>query len=162
MSGALRLEDETGFWRAAAFISEALEPFDISRLDLFRLYLYRRNTRAGEPWVGTCYFPRRERPRSRRFIHGYSIRVGVRRDHDWPHVTHEVTGSRSLGPAKHEWEYLRTRVEIASVEEALVFVAGHEAFHFLRHSRQVPGRNTEPAANRYGLEWLHRFRRWEV
>lgn len=39
-------------------------------------------------------------------------------------------------------------------EEAFIWLAGHEAFHWLRHSRQIPGKNYETQANRYGFAWL--------
>jgi hypothetical protein len=43
-------------------------------------------------------------------------------------------------------------------EEAFVWIAGHEAYHWLRHSRQIPGQNYETQANRYGFLWLDEWR----
>lgn len=57
--------------------------------------------------------------------------------------------------------YFRRKFELVrywSPGEVLIWIAGHEAFHFLRHSRQIPGKNFETQANRYGLEWLERYR----
>ena len=36
---------------------------------------------------------------------------------------------------------------------------GHEAFHWLRHSRQIPGANYETQANQYGFAWLDEWRK---
>jgi hypothetical protein len=44
------------------------------------------------------------------------------------------------------------------VSELLVFAAGACSFRFLRHSKQVPGRNGNPAANKFGLQWLEEWR----
>ena len=40
-----------------------------------------------------------------------------------------------------------------------MFVGAHEMFHFLRHSRQIAGRNGENEADQFALEQLHDFRR---
>jgi hypothetical protein len=75
----------------------------------------------------------------------------------WPYEVDEAIGTWTKG---RRWGYEYQRVVFADIEEAAVAVAGHESFHFLRHSRQVPGRNTEPSANRYGIAWLEEFRTW--
>jgi hypothetical protein len=54
--------------------------------------------------------------------------------------------------------YITQPVCYASAEEFAIMLAGHEVYHFLRDSRQIPGRNSEPSANRYGLSWLEEFR----
>lgn len=56
------------------------------------------------------------------------------------------------------WGYVSKTIRFASAIEAAVFLAGHESYHFLRHSRQVPGKNTQVQANRFGLKWLEEFR----
>lgn len=42
--------------------------------------------------------------------------------------------------------------------EAIVFIGGHEAYHFLRHSRQISGRNDERHADLAGLILLECWR----
>jgi hypothetical protein len=40
----------------------------------------------------------------------------------------------------------------------LVFLVSHEAFHYLRRTRQVEGRHGEIAADAFALETLERYR----
>jgi Zn-dependent peptidase ImmA (M78 family) len=40
----------------------------------------------------------------------------------------------------------------------MVWIAGHELFHFLRHTRQVEGIQRETRANRWGFKWLREFK----
>jgi hypothetical protein len=42
--------------------------------------------------------------------------------------------------------------------EAVVHLLAHECFHFLRHSRQIPGRNRENEADQFALAAVDRFR----
>ncbi len=137
---------------ARAFITGQIEKFDLTRLDWFRLYL--RSKMSGR-YIGRCDYPKRIKLRPRTWKHGYRIRCSVR-ETGWPSSKDLAIGSRSYGEG---WEYITEPLTLATLDEALVFIAGHEAFHWLRHSRQVPGRNGEPGANRFGLEWLKQFRK---
>jgi hypothetical protein len=47
---------------------------------------------------------------------------------------------------------------VESLDEAIVWVLSHEAFHFLRRSRQIPGRNTEIEADRFADDRLRFYR----
>jgi hypothetical protein len=46
-------------------------------------------------------------------------------------------------------------------DDLLVFVAGHEVWHYLCHSGQRKG-DHETKANCNGFAWLHEFRRWSA
>jgi Zn-dependent peptidase ImmA (M78 family) len=48
--------------------------------------------------------------------------------------------------------------ELASEEEALVFLVAHEAFHYLRKTRQVAGRHSEIEADAFALKILEQYR----
>jgi len=65
-------------------------------------------------------------------------------------------GTRQLNA--REWEWVWRNEQFQSKEEAFVWLAGHEAFHWLRHSRQIPGKNYETQANRSGFSWLDEWR----
>ena len=45
-----------------------------------------------------------------------------------------------------------------TVDEALVWICAHEAYHYLRRTRQVPGRNMEIDADAFSDEALRHFR----
>jgi hypothetical protein len=98
----------------------------------------------------------RTRPRARTFLHGYRIRACVRPEARYPWDGEIVTGSQTFDDG--EWEYVSVHVRFLDLEEMAVFVAGHEAFHFLRNSGQTTGRNTEPQANLAGLRWVQAWK----
>jgi len=43
--------------------------------------------------------------------------------------------------------------------EHIVWLTGHELFHFLRKTRQIEGRNTQNQANGFGIKCLREYRR---
>jgi len=48
---------------------------------------------------------------------------------------------------------------VKDLDEAIVWMVAHEAFHWLRKTRQIPGRNTEIEADAFGDQMLDEFRR---
>ena len=48
---------------------------------------------------------------------------------------------------------------VNDLNEASVWIVAHEAFHWLRKTRQIPGRNTEIEADAFGDQMLDEFRR---
>lgn len=57
-----------------------------------------------------------------------------------------------------KWRRVYTLQNINDADEAIVFIIGHEYFHFLRNSRQIPGRNTEAQADVHGELLLDMWR----
>ena len=57
-----------------------------------------------------------------------------------------------------EWLTIYRHIRIDNQEEAIVWILGHEAFHFLRKTRQIRGRNVEWQADVYGGELMERWR----
>ena len=58
-----------------------------------------------------------------------------------------------------EWKRVIGYTETRTRDEGLVWIVAHEAFHFLRHTRQIEGRNTEIEADRFADEQLYLLRR---
>jgi hypothetical protein len=56
-----------------------------------------------------------------------------------------------------EWIRVRGSTRLQTLDEAIVWVVSHEAFHFLRRSRQVAGRNTEIQADAFADGMLRFF-----
>ncbi len=83
-------------------------------------------------------------------------------DGTWPEVPegHEV-GDRYVatrdGNNVH-WKRLYRPLELRSEDEVLVFLVAHESFHYLRRTRQVPGRHGEIEADAFALETLEQYR----
>ena len=133
-----------------AFLRLKLAQFDNSNLEYFRLYDRTNHTLRTGAW-GRCAYPSRKKGL------GYRIRCSVAtRSTEFPYPTKWAVGTRQLN-AKY-WEWVWREDQFHTLEEAFVWVAGHEAFHWLRHSRQIPGRNYETQANRSGFEWLDEWR----
>ena len=49
-------------------------------------------------------------------------------------------------------------LELGSEDEVLVFLVAHEAFHYLRQTRQVEGRHGEIEADAFALKMLEHYR----
>ncbi|MDJ0789257.1 MAG: hypothetical protein QNK05_20830 [Myxococcota bacterium] len=143
--------DEIGLPEVIEFTRAELAPFDLSKLDWFKLLPLPKERYSGE-----CTYPVRTKPRARSFRHGYRIRACVCPEADYPWDGEIVTGSETL--ENGDWDYLCTDVRFLDLAEMAVFVAGHEAFHFLRNSGQIVGRNTEPQANLGGLRWVQAWK----
>ena len=160
-----QLVDATGLEQAATFVWRRLRRHDLELLEWFKLL----PLHGHHLLRGLCRYPVRAAPQSRVLAQGYRITASANvRPAIYPHryslaigsVTHEVgeSNGRRARRRRREWSYVLEEVTFRDPAETLVFVAGHEAFHFLRHARQIEGRNTEPGANRYGLEWLREWR----
>ena len=49
-------------------------------------------------------------------------------------------------------------LKLGSEDEVLVFLVAHEAFHYLRKTRQVEGRHGEIEADAFALKVLEQYR----
>jgi hypothetical protein len=97
----------------------------------------------------------------------YHMRVSplyCRPDGTWPKVPegHKV-GDRyasNRGGKSVQWKRLYRPLELRNEDEVLVFLVAHEAFHYLRRTRQVEGRHGEIEADAFALETLEQYREW--
>ena len=81
-------------------------------------------------------------------------------DGSWPDVPegHE-SGAWLIDPKTgQEWKRLYRLLSLRDQDEALVWIIAHEAFHYLRRTRQVDGKNVEIEADRYAEGVLRAFR----
>lgn len=56
-----------------------------------------------------------------------------------------------------QWKRLYRPLELRNEDEVLVFLVAHEAFHYLRKTRQVEGRHGEIEADAFALEALEQY-----
>ena len=49
-------------------------------------------------------------------------------------------------------------LELRNEDEVLVFLVAHEAFHYLRKTKQVSGRHAEIEADAFALQTLEQYR----
>jgi hypothetical protein len=133
-----------------ALLKGKLEQFDTGNLEYFRLYDRTHQTRTKGLW-GRCTYPNPKKNL------GYRIRCCVSiLPSKWPYRARLAIGTKQMVGAQWKWVWKNDCFH--SQEEAFVWLAGHEAFHWLRHSRQIPGANYETQANRYGFTWLEEWR----
>ena len=167
------------FWRVdgalegsegLGWIRERLEAYDWSMADWMSV---RRGRSEKYAFRGVCKAPRdgsRYRINCNVSKHAsYPIRQLIRLsplyrnpDGTWPEVPegHAVgdryVATRSGGSV--QWRRLYRPLELRTEDEALVFLVAHEAFHYLRKTRQVRGRHGEIEADAFALKMLERYR----
>jgi hypothetical protein len=167
------------FWRVdkaladsegLGWIRERLEAYDWSKVDWVSV---RRGQSEKYAFRGVCKMPRSGC--------GYRINCNVskhatypiyqcmrvsplyrRLDGTWPEVPqgHKV-GDRYVAARNGEsvqWKRLYRPLELKSEDEVLVFLVAHEAFHYLRKTRQVEGRHGEIEADAFALKILEHYR----
>lgn len=138
------------------FIRRKLNPFNVSMLTWVKILPLTKNSHLH----GYCRYPKRVAKYSRQFEHGYQIRCSININLDkWPYTTDipYSTWQKEIDGVRH-WGYNTTKVKFENPSEGLVFLAGHEIAHFLRHSKKIGGKNTQVQADVYGLKWLDEYR----
>jgi hypothetical protein len=150
-----------------AWAREFLGQFDLSHVEWLKID--RGRSKHGGV-SGRCYYPTKERPAYRiscQVAGPFPSRVLTRRspiyrqpDGTWPPLPpNTLRGLRCHDRRTGRWW---TRVVgqtiVTDTDEAVVWIVAHEAFHFLRRTRQVEGRNTEIFADRFADERLEDFR----
>jgi len=85
-----------------------------------------------------------------------------RSDGTWPEVPENYKVGDLYIAARHgesvRWKRLYRPLELGSEDEVLVFLVAHEAFHYLRKTRQVEGRHGEIEADAFALKTLEHYR----
>ena len=130
----------TDLVEAPAFLLRRLEPFETGPL---RLHL-KFHRRKDQPVSG--YFRFRD----------LLIVAAVRRTQRFPLTNAWPTGSRQV-PFGRGWAWVWDEEPVRDREELMVWIAAHELFHYLRHTRQLKDIQRETRANRFAFAWLRSF-----
>jgi hypothetical protein len=169
-----------GFWRVdkvlkgsegLRWILERLGTYDWSKADWISV---RRGRSEKYVFRGVCKMPRSGS--------GYRIDCNVSRhaaypiyqymrvcplyrnpDGTWPKAPEgHLVGDRYVAVRGNgegvQWKRLYRPLELRSEDEVLVFLVAHEAFHYLRKTRQVEGRHGEIEADAFALKMLEHYR----
>ena len=161
------LEDSEGL----RWIRERLGAYDWSKADWVSV---RRGRSKKYAFQGVCKMPRNGG--------GYRINCNVSEhaaypiyqhmrvsplyrnpDGTWPEaleghkVGNRYVAARSNGQSV-QWKRLYRPLELGSEDEALLFLVAHEAFHYLRRTRQVEGQHGEIEADAFALKMLEQYR----
>ena len=161
------LEDSEGL----RWIRERVGAYDWSKADWVSVYRGRSERYA---FRGVCKMPRNGC--------GFRINCNVSRqaanpiyqpmrvpplyrnpDGTWPKAPEgHLVGDRYVAARGNgesvQWKLLYRPLELRSEDEVLVFVVAHEAFHYLRKTRQVEGRHGEIEADAFALKMLKHYR----
>ena len=68
----------------------------------------------------------------------------------WPVGSRPARGGRG-------WAWVWDGEPVETRDQLMVWIAAHELYHFLRHTRQVEGIQRETRANRFAFAWLRAF-----
>lgn len=168
--------DETYCAPGVDFVRELCEGYDLSKLAYLKLA---PGSVAGARIYGVRRSPgKRDKTKLTREKYRISCSVSgpfpdaviVRRpplyrndDGSWPALPLDerihVTGSVVTGsPPAKAWMRIGGITDLEDVSEAVVWIASHELFHYLRATRQIAGRNTETEADRFADEVLEEYR----
>jgi hypothetical protein len=171
VSGFWRVDKALGDSDGLGWIRERLGAYDWSKADWISV---RRGRSEKYAFRGVCKMPRGGS--------GFRINCNVSEhaaypiyqnmrvsplyrnpDGTWPEVPegHKVGDSyvaaRSNGESV-QWKRLYRPLELRSEDEVLVFLVAHEAFHYLRKTRQVERRHGEIEADAFALMMLEHYR----
>jgi hypothetical protein len=171
MAKIWRVDKTLEYSEGLRWVRERLGVYDWSKVDWVTL---RRGRSEKYAFRGVCKSPSKRRGRYRincnvsrytKYPVSYRMRVSpLYREPDgtWPEVPegHEVGGryvSTRNGKGV-QWRRLYRPLEFENEEEVLVFLIAHEAFHYLRKTRQVEGRHGEIEADAFALRTLELYR----
>jgi hypothetical protein len=152
---------------ALSWAREFIGDFDTSRLDWIRIDRGRGRAKGA---YGRCWYPSPKTPLYRiscQVPGPFPCDIPTRKpplyrrpDGGFPMLpAGSRAGKRVLNvQTGREWIRVIGKSRLENLNEAIVWVLAHEAFHFLRHSRQIAGRNTEIQADQYADEALRFYR----
>lgn len=79
-------------------------------------------------------------------------------DGTWPVVPDGLIAAEHVSKSGKNLIKIIGHTEVVNRDETIVWIMGHECFHFLRRTKQVPGRNHEIDADAFADELLKKYR----
>lgn len=125
---------------AADWVQEKLSGYDTSKL---RLHLKRH--RRKDQWFSGYY-------RFEDFLIVAAIHERMR----FPFLLQKPIGSKPNKRKRVGYDYLWDELAITSADQAMVWIVGHESWHYLCKTKQEKG-NWETRANKFGFAWAAEF-----
>jgi len=152
-----------------AWVKQFIAGYDLSLLE--SICIERGRSKRAVGVYGKCFFPTPARPKYR--IHcvvpgPFPCQIHIRK----PPLYMDEEGRFPPTPpgcrrgvrcidrrTGRQWYRIVGYTALQDADEAVVWIFAHEAFHFLRRTKQIPGRNNEIQADAYGDAMLETFRR---
>ncbi|MBN2506192.1 MAG: hypothetical protein JXQ71_05810 [Verrucomicrobia bacterium] len=162
--------------RSVRWVKTFLARFDLSSLGWLRIDFGReykdgrgRRYRKYRGVYGRCWYPSEDQPTVRMSCQvpgPFPCDIVTRKkpvyqsdDGTWPSEARGIPGPVMVDRRSgRRWKRVYGKTIVHDLDEAIVWIVAHEAFHWLRHTRQVPGRNTEVEADAYADRQLAAFR----
>jgi hypothetical protein len=152
---------------------ELLGGYDLSKLSRLTVRDGSKRKTLACVW-GTCYYPTKTLPSYRitcslkppfpAAVHTRKSPLYAHEDGTYPPVPDGLVKGQEFvatGPKPgrvRRWFRLYGKTRLDTLDEAIVWIVAHESYHFLRRTRQIPGRNAEIDADRFSDEALEHFR----
>lgn len=141
------------------------------RIDFGREYRDRRGRlyRKFRGVYGRCWYPSAAQPTIRLSCQvpgPFPCEIVTRQkpiyrqpDGSWPAAARRVRGPVfEDARSGRQWKRVYGTTAVQTLDEAIVWIVAHEAFHWLRKTHQIPGRNTEVEADAFADRKLQEFR----
>lgn len=144
--------------RAHQWIEEVFHRYDWSLVSTFQLDSGSRRYRGV---YGRCHYPTPRLPSYRIVCHApgpFPCRIRIRKpplyprtDGTFPKAPRGCRRTQGFFDPRtgRTWYRVVGWTELRSLDEAIVWIVAHEAFHYLRRTRQIPGRNDEIRADAF-------------
>ncbi|MBN1766282.1 MAG: hypothetical protein JW860_13565 [Sedimentisphaerales bacterium] len=126
--------------RAADWICQRLEQYDTTKL---RLHL-KRHRRRDQVFSGYCRYE------------DFLVIAAIHEKLPLPFCLCKPISTRPNRRRRRGFDYIWHEMPVYTEEQALVWVTGHECWHYLCKTKQLKG-NWETRANKYGFQWLDEF-----
>ncbi len=125
---------------AANWICNKLKEYDTTKL---RLHL-KRHRRRDQLFSGYCRYE------------DFLVVAAIHEKMPLPFCLTKPIGSKPNRRRRRGFDYLWKEMSVATEDQAMVWVAGHECWHYLCKTKQQKG-NWETRANKFGFAWLEEF-----
>ena len=164
---------------ALAWVKEFLSRFDTSLLGWLRIDFGREHRdRQGRIYYkfhgvyGRCWYPTKKQPSIRLSCQvpgPFPCAIITRKkpiyrgsNGTWPAEAKQNRGPVYCdGSSGRQWKRVYAKTTVKNLNEGVVWVFTHEAFHWLRKTGQIPGRNNEIEADAFADQMLGKFRALE-
>ena len=131
--------NHTELLEAEDFIKEKIAPYNVSGLEIHLKWHNR------QWWLTSGYC------KYRRKLIVAAVKYGL----EYPQIR-RMPINTAQHPDYYKWIYDKEQAD--SADEFMVWIAGHEFWHYLCRSKQAKG-NCETNANKFGFEWMREFKR---
>jgi len=155
----MKIINKTNCKKAEEFLIEKLKPYNTENLEVKMIY---GDFRGGLN-TGYCKYPMKEIKTKcgftkRRYDKSGIVKITaeINKRRKLPDVEQESISTTQF-PEKHCFIFNLDKEEIRNDDENMVWILGHEVWHFLCKTKQERG-NRQTKANANGFKWLREFK----